>query len=319
MHSVSARPRSPAPAAPPGTAEIMNDSPQEFQDVDCTSLTFKIKEAASFKNTYVQTEAVSSFSVSSGKYERAELYTQTNLTSSADLVGKDSGEHARLPLAIERLATLMVKELEAPDDEFSGYAPLLMPGHHSISCRYTLTSKNVLKANLKCVAVSWNATGTMICAAFGKSRILGWCDERGIICCWHLFRENFSPNLPSHTFNHYVCFTSLACHPKTPALFAAGTFNGEILIYDLASSHDMLKAVSDVGEYTHREPVAALDWVGKSLDWQLVSISCDCIVLWWSLASMRIVSSQNSGHLPYPVRSLEAAQSHYSGAHRYVG
>lgn len=202
----------------------------------------------------------------------------------------------------------MVYELNC-QDTFDGYNPLDVTEHRGITYRHTLTSQHVTAANLQCVAVSWNATGMMICAAFGKLCINGWCDDPGIICCWHLFREDFSSAAPSCTLNHSCCFTSLVCHPTHPSLLAAGTFNGELLVYDLASSLDVLRAVSDVNVYFHRHPVTGIRWVqnmsapepGK--DFHLVSVSGEGKVLWWSPKAWQKVTETNA-QKSYPVRRL---------------
>jgi WD40 repeat protein len=89
---------------------------------------------------------------------------------------------------------------------------------------------------------------------------------------------------------------------------AAGSFDGEVLIYDLADSCDVLKACSNISNYSHREPVSSLRWNRNrsapiaSIDaYQLVSLSSDGKILWWSLATIKHATAEISGHLPYPV------------------
>jgi WD40 repeat protein len=95
---------------------------------------------------------------------------------------------------------------------------------------------------------------------------------------------------------------------------AAGSFDGEVLIYDLADSCDVLKACSNISDYSHREPVSSLQWnrnrgaFTASIDaYQLVSLSSDGKILWWSLATIKHATAEISGHLPYPVRGVTLA------------
>ncbi|KIZ03257.1 hypothetical protein MNEG_4697 [Monoraphidium neglectum] len=61
------------------------------------------------------------------------------------------------------------------------------------------------------------------------------------------------------------CATAVAFHPTEPALLAGGTFNGEVVLWDLgrdaAAGDDPQVARTDsLGEARHREPVTALAW-----------------------------------------------------------
>ena len=47
----------------------------------------------------------------------------------------------------------------------------------------------------------------------------------------------------------------VACHPTIPSLVAAGSFNGEIIIWNTAEADEKLLATSEIGDYFHREPI----------------------------------------------------------------
>mmetsp|Transcript_31864 Transcript_31864/g.98421 ORF Transcript_31864/g.98421 Transcript_31864/m.98421 type:complete len:277 (+) Transcript_31864:138-968(+) len=274
-------------------------------DVDCASKLFKTKQGVNSRDAHAQTVKVCSHSVATGGCSpRREGSMQTeHLRRSKNL----ADDMARVKAILDRLSVVMMHELDL-EDPFGSYCPLDAAEQHGITYRHTLTSKSATAANLQCIALSWNATGGMICAAFGKSCISGWCDDPGIICCWHLFRDGFSPNVPSCSFDYSCCFTSLACHPSNPSLLAAGTFNGEVLLYDLASPLDALRAVSDVNIYFHREPITALKWAlnmkmsNSNKDLHLVSVSGEGRVLWWSPKTFLKSNSETNAHIPVPVR-----------------
>lgn len=57
----------------------------------------------------------------------------------------------------------------------------------------------------------------------------------------------------------------VSCHPTIPSLVAGGTFNGEVIVWDTSiplttTSEELIKCSSTVGDYFHREPIAALVW-----------------------------------------------------------
>jgi WD40 repeat protein len=52
----------------------------------------------------------------------------------------------------------------------------------------------------------------------------------------------------------------VAFHPTIPSLLAAGTFNGEVMVWDLNKGDEPLLATSRVDLYFHREPVCEVKW-----------------------------------------------------------
>ena len=39
---------------------------------------------------------------------------------------------------------------------------------------------------MQCTGVSWNSTGTILAAAFGRHDVYGWCNETGLLCLWRV-------------------------------------------------------------------------------------------------------------------------------------
>jgi hypothetical protein len=52
----------------------------------------------------------------------------------------------------------------------------------------------------------------------------------------------------------------VAFHPKNPSLVAAGSFNGEVFVWDTEPEEYRFYA-SGIGDYFHREPVTKVAWV----------------------------------------------------------
>lgn len=144
------------------------------------------------------------------------------------------------------------------------------------------------KVQLQCTGVCWNATGSMVAVAYGKNDIAGWCNFPGAVCIWNIFGKDFDCGNPDFVFDHPSCIMSISYHPIIPSIIAAGSYNGEVIVWDL-STGDQIIAVSPITEYSHKEPVVALRWMFHSQagsdNWWLVSTSTDGKVLFWSLAN----------------------------------
>jgi len=275
----------------------------DFCDSLCLSTRFLSISASASDDAGVQTADGLFVSTSTGRSSVPAISVQT------EPLHKVAVDKTFQLDKIGTLASKMLQELELPQDAFDSLVALGATEHRGVSYKYTLSCESVDSSQLQCVGLSWNATGSMVCAVFGRPDLCGWCDDLGMLCCWSLFRTDFSPGNPTYSAEHNCCLTAVACHPSHPSVLAAGSFNGEILIYDLASSGDFLEACSEVSEYTHREPVTALQWTrnfavptsSKDAYW-LVSLSGEGRILWWSLKTIEPANAVISGRLPYPVR-----------------
>ncbi|KAG2521524.1 hypothetical protein JM16_003552 [Phytophthora kernoviae] len=74
----------------------------------------------------------------------------------------------------------------------------------------------------------------------------------------------------------------VAFHPQNPAIVAAGSFNGEVFVWDTEPS-DYRFLSSGIGDYFHREPVTKVSWVYdiQSADYNIASVSGDGKILFW--------------------------------------
>jgi len=79
----------------------------------------------------------------------------------------------------------------------------------------------------------------------------------------------------------------LAFHPKQPATLAGGTYNGELMIWNTASTElDLLVASSSIDDYFHREAIEAVSWIqadlsGRDDAYLIATVSGDGKVLIW--------------------------------------
>jgi WD40 repeat protein len=172
---------------------------------------------------------------------------------------------------------------------------------------------------LPCQGVAWNCTGNLIVAGFGDLHHAGWCNHKSGVAVYDAFSRSArataaasesgvagvvgdmpapassagagsgllgTGSSPVDTFLECnCCICSVACHPDAPSVVAAGTFNGEVIVWDISKADDMVMARSKTDDYFHREAVVAISWVyePQSAQYLLASCSGDGKVLFWTL------------------------------------
>ncbi|KAK9816533.1 hypothetical protein WJX72_001622 [[Myrmecia] bisecta] len=149
----------------------------------------------------------------------------------------------------------------------------------------------IQQSPLCCTSVSWNATGNTLAASLGRFDIEGWCSQPGALCMWHLNSTDAQPAQPSLRLDTDSCLQCCAFHPHHPGLIAGGTFNGELLVWDLGREGDALLGKSGLSDASHQEPITQVAWqhstqlaarhVGQTEAYQLVTLGADGRILIW--------------------------------------
>ena len=67
----------------------------------------------------------------------------------------------------------------------------------------------------------------------GRFEHEGACEDKSFIYLWNINRRDLRPDAPHLCIETSCCIMSLAFHPLKPSLLAAGSYNGEILLYDI--------------------------------------------------------------------------------------
>lgn len=145
------------------------------------------------------------------------------------------------------------------------------------------------KVTLSGTGISWTVTGSALAVSYGRHDLVAWCDYPGAVCIWNIFSRGFDETNPDFVLDHSCCIMSVKCHPTNPALVAGGSFNGEIIVWDLVTPEQPL-AISEINDFGHKEPVTDLNWVFDTnlSEYLLISTGADGKILTWSLRNKLI-------------------------------
>jgi WD40 repeat protein len=135
---------------------------------------------------------------------------------------------------------------------------------HTLSYDFSFNSlpdsKKDQDIQLQVTGLSWNSTGSVLAVSYGRHDLSGWCDLPGALCTWNLFHRDFNPAVPNMVLDTSTCLMCVACHPEQPAIVAAGSFNGEVYVWNTGAEEQLL-ACTQIDDYFHREPIATVAWV----------------------------------------------------------
>ncbi|KAL4440890.1 hypothetical protein ABPG74_009303 [Tetrahymena malaccensis] len=191
------------------------------------------------------------------------------------------------------------------------YQPKWTDYRKDIGCIYSLSNalnKTIEQENqLEITDISWNCTGLIIAAAYGKFEHKGTSNERSFVCAWNLSKRNFAENKPSVVIETEVSLTCIQFHPTKPNILAGGSFNGEVFVWDLQDEEENLVCKSNIDEYFHREAITQLQWNetqkqgSLQVQQQLFSLSTDGKILQWTVNLDR-AQNQQENSLAYPTK-----------------
>jgi len=166
--------------------------------------------------------------------------------------------------------------------------------HDTVSCLHSLKHRGGLASSApeSCTAVAWNASGSVVAAAYGALDRNDWPVCSSMLCTWSIFRRQLDPQKADLVLELSDCLTCLAFHPEDPSLLAGGSYNGDVLLWRLSEAGDPLIGKSVLTNYTHHEPVQKLAWTREpGHGYVLASVSADGKMLTWSPADMRTPAS----------------------------
>ncbi|CAI9740561.1 cytoplasmic dynein 2 intermediate chain 2-like [Octopus vulgaris] len=219
---------------------------------------------------------------------KVESGSQTTNNSAVPMViMKD--DSPQLAAFLKKMEPLVYKELDknARSQAFQGYQVSWQDESSSVNKLHVFTH-DALRGQCQVTGLSWNSSGSVIAASFGRLDHDSWCTHKSALCTWNIDSQTLDSKKASKVIEQSCCLMCVAFHPANPALVCAGNFNGEIMLWDF--SHDNVLLVDSYGMGdgdAHREPVAKLQWVldpeSHSKTYKLVSVSGDGKLLVWTV------------------------------------
>ena len=86
--------------------------------------------------------------------------------------------------------------------------------------------------------LSWNRSGYSIAVSYGRFDVTGWCDSPGRAVRLEPEAKRVDPLKPDSIFETDSCLQCVAWHPVDPAVVAAGSFDGEVHVWDVRGDAD---------------------------------------------------------------------------------
>ena len=125
-------------------------------------------------------------------------------------------------------------------------------------------------------SICWNSSHEdMFAVGYGSYNFLQ--QRSGAICCFSLKNTSY----PEYIFPTESGVLSLDFHPNHPSLLAVGCYDGNVAVFDIASTSSKPIFSSSILTGQHRDPVWQVRWQAQSLTFN--SISSDGSVLRWCM------------------------------------
>jgi len=175
---------------------------------------------------------------------------------------------------------------------FDGYEAAWDDDVTSVTCSQTLVNAEH-KGEFETTALSWNATGSVILVGYGHYDRDDLITDKAFVSTWNVDRMSINANKPDTTIEMPSCVVAIAAHPKAPALFAVGTFNGVVCLVDTSQPDGLeIVAESDRDGKSHTDPVYEVKWLTRTgkqgrETYQLATVGGDGKVLVWNTATKR--------------------------------
>nr|CAI5855491.1 unnamed protein product [Callosobruchus analis] len=143
--------------------------------------------------------------------------------------------------------------------------------------------------------ITWNQTGKSI-AISCNSEHDSWCHHTGCVVIFTLNRDGKLPDVPRKRLTTESCITSLKFHPTHPAIIAAGTFTGNVKVWNIQNEEEE-DSISK--ENVHSEAITQISWVRDvdlTRDVLLATSSTDGYLKLWKFQSSPLALSQKASY-----------------------
>lgn len=164
---------------------------------------------------------------------------------------------------------------------FRGYQLLDSSEEGSAS---TMFLEKRFSGDFQCTGISWNSTGAVIALACSMPAHESWCLHDAGVQLWHLHRAGRGDVESNRILSADCCVASVAFHPRRPTVLAAGTVQGDVLLWDLERESEQWTSSSVLMHGEHQDSVTGMLWgADHSQADNLLTCGLDGVVLSWQL------------------------------------
>ncbi|EEC12161.1 hypothetical protein IscW_ISCW009933 [Ixodes scapularis] len=111
-----------------------------------------------------------------------------------------------------------------------------------------------------------------------------WCLHDAGVQLWHLHRAGRGDVESNRILSADCCVASVAFHPRRPTVLAAGTVQGDVLLWDLERESEQWTSSSVLMHGEHQDSVTGMVWgADHSQADNLLTCGLDGVVLSWQL------------------------------------
>ncbi|XP_067936380.1 cytoplasmic dynein 2 intermediate chain 2-like [Watersipora subatra] len=269
-------------------------------------------------STSTQTRLLKTSDVAAQSFKRRNAEAQTDTdTKSYQLIEEDDSD--ALLQFLKQVEPMISKALNrnTQSTAFDGYVSAAELESGKCSVVHTLCNEEH-NGLLSVTSLSWNSTGSVVAASFGRFDHEDWCVHKASLCSWNVNKSVVTGNKPDTIIDTASCLLTVAFHPVKPALIAGGSFNGEVMVWDYSRDTDMLVATSGKGDESHNEPISKVLWQrapGKRVRYNVLSVGMDGKILIWKLDAdkHKLVLTQSfvllAKHMPRSVK-IKSSKKH---------
>ena len=214
-----------------------------FQDETAIELNFKpLKNSLPFEEKSVMTDDIRFYSKQTEtKQESNDIEQQTDAQNSNQVV-PDYDENDLLMFLRRKNKLFKDSFLEQStlSESESWFKAIKISNQTNLIMSLKLGfGKEKEKIGFQINQIALNTKGMALAIAVGCKKHEGSCEHTAFVSGWHISRTNIKLNEPHWTITVNGCVTSISWHPRRPTIFAVGTVNGVINIYDIGNFFDI--------------------------------------------------------------------------------
>ncbi|XP_015765490.1 PREDICTED: WD repeat-containing protein 34-like [Acropora digitifera] len=228
------------------------------------------KTQRSVKDGFAQTSEIITYeaNVQSVHKVNQEVQTEEDEDDKRKLIFVVEDEKPDLVNFIRRVYPEFSQQLQLniTSHAFDGFEVDLDESASAVSCLYTLTNADLLEEELQVTGLSWNSTGSVVAASYGRFDHEDWCTHKSALCTWNIDRRNIDPNKPDVTID----------------LAISNIFD----LHNMVHRSVLLVLVNIWQDYkkSYDNVLWTMDPSSKASKYQVISISGDGKVLVWQMS-----------------------------------